>query len=160
MSARILGLALALLLGATVASAQVDSSIAAQIQLSRSDVRAQKKEMLRKALVLPDAESKVFWRLYQIVEADTKKLWDERLKIIQDYVATHDTLSNAAAGALVQRMFAWDEKRLKLNRDHFVMLSKELPGKTVAHFFQLDGFLNRAIEMQLASALPEVRNIK
>ena len=160
MNARVLGLALVLSLGTTVASAQVDSSFAAVIALSRTDVRAQKTELLRKALALPEAEANAFWRLYRIFEADTKKLWDERIKIISDYAAAHDTLSNAGASALVQRMFAWEEKRLKLNRDFFVILSKELPGKTVAHFFQLDGFLNRAIEMQIASTLPEVRQIK
>jgi len=160
MNGRVLSLALVWSLGATVASAQVDSSFAAKIALSRSDVRAQKAEMLRTALALPEAEAKVFARLYTLYEAETKKLWDERIKIIEDYARSYDTLSNAGAAELVQRMFRWEEKRLKLNRDQFVILSKELPGKTVAHFFQLDGYLNRAIEMQITSAIPEVRKIK
>jgi hypothetical protein len=36
-------------------------------------------------------------------------------------------------------------------------MSKKLPGKTVAHFFQLDGFLNRVVELKVIAALPEIR---
>jgi len=34
---------------------------------------------------------------------------------------------------------------------------KHLPAKTVAHFFQLNNFLNRVIELEVTAALPEVK---
>lgn len=55
------------------------------------------------------------------------------------------------------RVFDLDGRRVKLSRDQFNKFAKRLPAKTVAHFFQLDGFLNRVIDLQIAAALPEVR---
>ena len=167
MNARALSLTLALSLSATAASAQAaataapkDTSLATALALFRTDLRAQKATLLGKALALPEAEAKVFWPLHRQFEQETAKLWDERIKIIQDYAAAYDTLSDAGAVVLAERMFKWEEQRLKLNRDQFAIFSKQLPGKTVTHFFQLDGYINRVIELQIAGVMPEVRQIK
>jgi hypothetical protein len=69
----------------------------------------------------------------------------------------YDTLSNAKAREFVERAFDIDERRGKLNRSTYKTMAKKLPGKTVAHFFQLDGFLNRVIELKVIAALPEIR---
>jgi hypothetical protein len=69
----------------------------------------------------------------------------------------YDTLSDAKAREFVVRAFDIDERRVKLNRATYKTMSKKLPGKTVAHFFQLDGFLNRVVELKVIAALPEIR---
>ncbi len=167
MIVRVSGVALVLSLAGSLAAAQAptttppkDTSLAHALALFRTDLRAQKATLLGKALALPEAEAKVFWPLHKQFEAETAKLWDERIKIIQDFAAAGDTLSDAGAVALAERNFKWEEQRVKLNREQFAIFAKQLPGKTVAHFFQLDGYLNRVIELQIASALPEVRQIK
>jgi hypothetical protein len=169
MTARVFSVALALSLGGSYAAAQTptqtftpagDTSTANAIALMRTDLRAQKAQVLGKALALSDADAKVFWPLQRQFEVETAKLWDERIKIIQDYSAQYNTLTDAGAVALAERMFKWEEKRAKLNRDQFEIFAKQLPGKVATHFFQLDGFLNKVIEVQIASAMPEVRQIK
>jgi hypothetical protein len=146
-----------LLLVAVLQAQSPDTSLENAIALVRTDVRANKATLIGRALALPDSESQVFWPLYREFEAETAKLWDERLKLVRDYVAAYDTLSDARAREFVQRAFDIDERRVKLNRSTYKAMSKKLPGKTVAHFFQLDGFLNRVIELKVVSALPEIR---
>jgi hypothetical protein len=162
MIARVFGVALALSLGTSLAAAQTpaDTSLANAMNLFRTDLRAQKAGLIGKALALSDAEAQVFWPLHRQFETETAKLWDERIKLIQDYVARHDTLSDKGAVEIAERIFKWEEKRIKFTRDQFDIFAKQLPGKVVAHFFQLDGYLNRVIEVQIASAMPEVRQIK
>jgi hypothetical protein len=77
--------------------------------------------------------------------------------LIREYLTVYDTLSNAKARDLMLRVFDLDARRVKLSRDQFNKFSKRLPAKTVAHFFQLDGFLNRVIDLQIAAALPEIQ---
>lgn len=177
MFVRILGVALALSVSGSLGAAQTpppaqtppaaqpapvtptDSGIVNALALFRSDLRTQKSQVLAKALALPEAEAKIFWPLHRQYEVEMSKLWDERVTIIRDYATQHATLTDAGAIAIAERVFAWEEKRLKLNRDQLAIFSKQLPGKTVVHFFQLDGYLNRVIEVQLASAMPEVRQV-
>ena len=95
--------------------------------------------------------------MYREYEAQAAKLNDERVQLIHDYVSAYDNLTDAQAKSLVQRALELDERRGKLARDEFGRFTKKLPGKTVAHFFQLEGFLNRVIELQVLAALPEIQ---
>jgi len=148
---------LSLLLVAGLQAPAQDTSVATAIALLRSDVRANKAELIGRALALPDSQAQVFWPMYREYEAETAKLWDQRVQLIKDYVAAYDSLSDATARELMQRAFAIDEQRVKLNKSTFKKFAKKLPAKTVAHFFQLDGFLNRVMELKVIAALPEIR---
>jgi len=147
---------LSLLLVAALQAPAQDTSVTTAIALLRSDLRANKAELIGRALALPDSQAQVFWPMYREYEAETAKLWDQRVQLIKDYVAAYDSLSDAKARELTQRAFAIDEQRVKLNKSTFKKFAKKLPAKTVAHFFQLDGFLNRVMELKVVAALPEI----
>lgn len=134
-----------------------DTAMTNAIEMLRTNVRANKAELIGRALALPDSEASVFWPLYREYEAELMKLADERVVLIREYLTVYDTLSNAKARDLMLRVFDLDARRVKLSRDQFNKFAKRLSAKTVAHFFQLDGFLNRVIDLQIAAALPEVR---
>ena len=85
-----------LLVAALQAPAQ-DTSVANAIALLRSDVRANKAELIGRALALPDSQAQVFWPMYREYEAETAKLWDQRVQLIKDYIAAYDSLSDAKA---------------------------------------------------------------
>ena len=158
MIARIAGVAVLLSLAAAgAAQAQEDTSLTNAIELVRTNVRANKAELIGRALALPDSEASVFWPLYREYEAELTKLADQRVVLIREYLTVYDTLSNAKAKDIMLRVFDLDARRVKLSRDQFNRFARKLPAKTVAHFFQLDGFLNRVIDLQIAAALPEIR---
>jgi hypothetical protein len=145
--------------GAVSLSAQgtAQDSITQAIELMRSDVRANKADLIGRALALPDSQAAVFWPMYREYEAEFAKLADDRVALIKEYLVVYDTLSNAKAKDLMTRMYDLEARRVKLSRDTFNRFSKKLPAKTVAHFLQIDGFLNRVIDLQIAAALPEVK---
>ena len=162
MKARIAGLLALLSLtsaGAVSLRAQGTNqdSLTNAIEMMRTDVRANKADLIGRALALPDSQAKIFWPMYREYEADFAKLTDDRVALIKEYLAAYDTLSNAKAKDLMLRMYDLEARRVKLSRDTFNRFSKKLPAKTVAHFLQIDGFLNRVIDLQIAAALPEVR---
>jgi hypothetical protein len=136
------------------AAAVQDTSTAAAIELLRSDVRAKKVEIVTRAIPLTDAQAKVFWPLYRQYDLASSKLLDERVQIIRDFAAGYDSMTDATAVALSQRVFALEDARLKLRRDQFAIFAKQLPGKTVARFFQVDAYVNRAIDLKISDELP------
>jgi hypothetical protein len=148
---------LSLLLVASLQAPAQDTSMANAIALLRSDVRAGKAELIGRTLALPDSQAQVFWPMYREFEAETAKLWEQRVQLIKDYIAAYESLSDAKARELTQRAFDIDEQRVKLNKSTFNKFAKKLPAKTVARFFQLDGFLNRVMELKVVAALPEIR---
>ena len=162
MTARIAGL-VALLSLATAGAASLGAQGTAQdsltnaIELMRSNVRANKADLIGRSLALPDSQAAVFWPMYREYEAEFGKLADDRVALIKEYLAAYDSLSNAQAKDLMLRMYDLEARRVKLSRDTFNRFSKKLPAKTVAHFLQIDGFLNRVIDLQIAAALPEVK---
>jgi hypothetical protein len=162
MKVRIAGL-VALLSLATAGAVSLEAQGTAQdsltnaIELMRSNVRANKADLIGRALALPDSQAAIFWPMYREYEAEFGKLADDRVALIKEYLVAYDTLSNAKAKNLMLRMYDLDERRVKLSRDTFNRFSKKLPAKTVAHFLQIDGFLNRVIDLQIAAALPEVK---
>jgi hypothetical protein len=162
MTARIAGLVALLFLaaaGAVSLRAQgtAQDSLTTAIELMRSNVRANKADLIGRALALPDSQAAVFWPMFREYEAEFGKLADERVTLIKEYLTAYDTLSNAKAKDLMLRMYDLEARRVKLSRDTFNRFSKKLPAKTVAHFLQIDGFLNRVIDLQIAAALPEVK---
>jgi len=158
-------LVLPLLVGGLLASGSVlraqnpskDTSVANAIALLRTNVRADKATIIGHALALPDSQANIFWPMYREYEAQAAKLNDERVQLIHDYISAYDNLTDAQAKSLVQRSLELDERRGKLARDEFNRFTKKLPAKTVAHFFQLEGFLNRVIELKVLAALPEIQ---
>ena len=162
MTVRLAGLAVLVSLGAAGAvplrAQGQDTAMTNAIEMLRTNVRANKAELIGRALALPDSQASVFWPLYREYEADLMKLADERVVLIREYLTVYDTLSNAKAKDLMLRVFDLDARRVKLSRDQFNKFAKRLPAKTVAHFFQLDGFLNRVIDLQIAAALPEIQH--
>ena len=162
MNARIAGLVALLSLasaGPVSLSAQgtAQDSLTNAIELMRSNVRANKADLIGRALMLPDSQAALFWPMYREYEAEFSKLADERVTLIKEYLAAYDSLSDAKAKDLMLRMYDLEARRVKLSRDTFNRFSKKLPAKTVAHFLQIDGFLNRVIDLQIAAALPEVK---
>jgi hypothetical protein len=139
------------------AQGTAQDSLTQAIELMRSDVRANKADLIGRALALPDSQAAVFWPMYREYEAEFGKLADDRVALIKEYLVVYDTLSNAKAKDLMHRMYDLEARRVKLSRDTFNRFSKKLPAKTVAHFLQIDGFLNRVIDLQIAAALPEVK---
>jgi hypothetical protein len=162
MTPRIAGLITLLSLaaaGAVSLNAQgtAQDSLTNAIELMRSNVRANKADLIGRSLALPDSQATVFWPMYREYEAEFGKLADDRVALIKEYLVAYDTLSDAKAKDLMQRMYDLEARRVKVSRDTFNRFSKKLPAKTVAHFLQIDGFLNRVIDLQIAAALPEVK---
>jgi hypothetical protein len=79
------------------------------IALLRSDVQAQKTDIIGKTMQLNDADAKVFWPLYREYSTKQQTLGDQRVSVIKDYAAEYDTLTDAQADGLMDRMVKFDK---------------------------------------------------
>ena len=124
------------------------------IELLRSDLNAQKRQIVNETMQLDDKQARIFWPIYNDYEADLDKLGDEKLAIVQDYAANFLTMTNEKADELTQRVMVLDDQRMALRRKYYDLMKKSLPAILVVRFFQVENQIELLVDLKIASNLP------
>jgi hypothetical protein len=101
-----------------------------------------------------DAESTAFWPVYRDYTHDQQIIGDERVQLIKDYAANFNSMDDAKAKDMVQRMINIEDKTLNLREDYWPKFMKALGAKRAAKFYQVDNRLALLVNLQLTSAIP------
>ena len=132
-------------------------NLRAFIELARADLKTQKTLIIAQNIQFTDDEAAEFWPRHSEYNVALNRLLDERLQLLNEYVGIYKTMTDQQATALVNKVFAWEEKRTKLKRTWFKKFSKVVPAKKAAQFFQIENQLNAALDLQLAASLPLIK---
>lgn len=124
------------------------------IEVLRSDVQTQKKAIMTHAMAMTDAESTIFWPIYNDYQNELRKIGDERVSIIKEYAANFNTMSDEMATSLVKRSLKTQQDRLNLYKKYNAKLAKALSPKLAARWLQTEHAINTMIDLQIASELP------
>lgn len=127
------------------------------IALLRSDVQADKTDILRRKLALSNDDAKKFWPLQRKYEYDLGKLGDEHLDIVRGYALNWDNMSDQTARELGKRFLDYQKKRLELHEKYFDRFSKELSPTIAAKFFQIEIQMENMVDIGIASAVPLIQ---
>ena len=126
------------------------------IQLMRSDIQAQKEQIIAHTMQFSDAESTAFWPVYRDYAHDQQAIGSERVELIKDYAKNFDTLNDAKANELTERMLNLEAKNVNLRQSYWPKFAKALGAKRAAKFYQVDNRLTMMVNVQLASEIPLV----
>jgi len=126
----------------------------AYVALLRSDLKSRKTGFIAEGLRLSGKEAAVFWPVYKEYEADLKRLDEARLQLVKDYAENYDKMTDARAKELVERRLALEGQRVGLERKYFKRLTKVLPGRTAARFFQLDYRFGLLMSLKSVAEIP------
>jgi hypothetical protein len=127
------------------------------IALLRSDVQAQKTDIIGKTMQLSDTDAKAFWPLYREYANKQQTLGDQRVSVIKDYGAQYDTLTDAQADGLMDRMIKFNKSRNELTAQYFPKFKKAIGAKQAAKFVQVDNRLTLLVDLQLANSIPIIQ---
>ena len=124
------------------------------IELLRTDLNAQKRQIVNETMQLDDKQARIFWPIYNDYEANLDKLGDEKLAIVQEYATNFLTMTNEKADELAQRVMALDDQRMALRRKYYDLMKKSLPAILVVRFFQVQNQIQMLVDLKIASNLP------
>jgi hypothetical protein len=124
------------------------------IQMLRSEIGQDRREIVKSAMLLTQSESTIFWPLYDQYRAEIHGLGDRRVKLIADFVANRNAMSEDHAAQLTKEALSIEEDRVSVKQDYVKKMSKVLSARTVARFFQIDGKLDAAVDAELAARIP------
>jgi len=151
---------LAALLAWQPAASQVNEKFAdmtAEIELLRSVAQTERQAIVAKAMPLTDQESAVFWPLYAEYRAAVARINDQLVKLITDYAAQRDTLTDAQADALLADYFAYERDLLNLRKKYVKRFAEALPMIKATRFYQIDNKLDSLRWLGLAREIPLAR---
>src|SRR5512145_1127725 len=92
-------IAMVILFGAGLAFSQEKASDNMQVVIEK--IRADKKLLVAENMELTEAEAKAFWPVYKQYQDELFLLRTRAVKLIKDYSAAYETMSNATAKKLL-----------------------------------------------------------
>ena len=156
---RIRTLALGLLALPLFVSAQTNEqsvNMNDKIEMARSATELERKAVITRGLQLSGEESTEFWPIYDDYAAEKKRVNDRLVKIITDYAANFEDLSDELATSLVKDSMDVQEDLLKVRKKYLKKFKRVLTPKTLARFYQIENKLDAVANVTMAQGIPLV----
>ena len=133
------------------------TNLAPAIKMLRAEIGQDRRDIVAAAMLLTPSEGKTFWPLYDQYRAEMHTLGDRRVRLITDFIAHRDTMSEEQAEKLTEEALAIEKARIGVKEDYLPKMSKVLSARTVARFFQIDNKLDVVVEAELAARIPLIQ---
>ena len=124
------------------------------IQMLRQEVGKDRRDIVKANMLLTNSEATRFWPVYDEYRADMNKVGDRRVKLITDYAANRNSMSEDEGMRLLKEMIDIDKQILDTKQDYIKKFNKGLSARTTARFFQIDAKLDAAVNAALAAKIP------
>ncbi len=124
------------------------------IALLKSDVQSDKIEIITQLMNFTDAQSEIFWPIYNDFSNELMKLSDKRIANIKDFAANYDSLTDEKANQLIKNAFDFQGDRLSLNEKYYSKFAKALSPTVAAKYMQLEYEIQLIIDLSVNSNLP------
>ena len=127
------------------------------MQLVREKIQTDKKLFIAQNMNLMESEAKVFWPVYEDYQKELGKLLDKTAKLIDNYAANYQTMTEEAAKGLIDGYLALEGERVTLMKSFLPKFRKVLPEKKVARYYQLENKIDAVVNYGVAKQIPLVK---
>jgi hypothetical protein len=152
------GLTLSLLIFASSGVAQDKPADTMQIVLEK--VKADKKLLVAQNMQFTEAEAKGFWPVYEQYQSELFLIRARTAKLIADYAAAYDKMTNGMAKKLLDESMTIEALRLKLNKAYLSKFHKVLSDAKVVRYYQIENKINAALYYEFAANIPLIKTEK
>jgi hypothetical protein len=119
-------------------------------------VRSNRKAMVAVNLHLTDEEAAKFWPMYDRYQQEINATGDRAVKVIEEYIANFDSVSDDKAMKLIEEYLSADADRIKIRRTYMPQFAAILPGRKVARLYQIESKMDAVLRYDLASTIPVI----
>jgi DNA-directed RNA polymerase len=130
------------------------SDFAPVIAELRQEAGQDRRDIVRANMLLTETESARFWPLYDEYRAERQKIGDRRVRLITDFLAEENSMSEDDARTLANEDFAIGKDTSELKAKWYKKMTKVLSERTIARFFHIDEKLDAAADIALAANIP------
>ena len=144
-------LLIAVFLGLQFGSAQSDVE---EIDFIQSLIGAEKKSVVADFIQVPMAAKDGFWKLYDEYEAERKSIGKDRIALLKEYAEKYDGITAEETDDLLARAQKIRNSNNKLIDSYHKKIHKVAGSKAAAQFYQLESYLQAAIQVELVNNIP------
>lgn len=126
----------------------------AVVQLQRSHLRDQKREIIRQTMPLTDDEARAFWPIYDQYEEAVRKNNDKRLAIVADYLKYKSDMPAGKAAELINRVMEAQNEKHELKRSYVKELGTVLTGRQALRLLLMENKMDLQIDAEIAAQIP------
>jgi hypothetical protein len=125
-----------------------------EIAAARNVAQSDRKTIVDHSMQLTPQESTAFWPVYNKYREDVTRVNDQLVKVITDYAAQRETLTDAQANKLLADYLAFEQNALDVRKKYLKQFTAVLPVTKVARFYQIENKLDVLQRLGLASEIP------
>lgn len=130
------------------------ADLAPAIAELRQETGQDRREIVKTNMLLTKSEGTIFWPLYDQYRAERNKLGDRKVRLITDFAAGIDAMSQDEAKRLTKEFLAIEKEKIAIKESYVAKMSKVLSARTVARFFQIDQKFDATVDLALAAQIP------
>ena len=137
--------------------AQAQDKPADNMEIVKEKIRSDKKLLVATNMQLTESEANAFWPVYETYQAELGKLVEREIKLIENFAANIETMSDDVAKDLLDNSMSIDSDYQKLRQTYLAKFRGVLSDKKVARYYQLESKINAVFEYELARKIPLVQ---
>lgn len=137
--------------------AQIESFDSTYIEGIKKDLKGTYTEIVKQNLKLTDDQAKIFWPLYDEFMNARNPIFEERVKITEDYMMNYYSLDDETARELLNRSVQLNQALFDVRKEYLDKMLEQLPAPLVGKFFQLDNRISALVDLVRMSSTPLVR---
>ena len=111
-------------------------------------------DLIGGVLDLTDEEAAAFWPLYEKYLGEVGAVWDQRISIIEQYLAHRTTMSAEEARQILADSMLARKKRVELDLKWSEVFDDVLPPQKVVRLFQAENKLETMMAMEIVRDVP------
>jgi hypothetical protein len=149
-----LGALASLSLVAVPAAAQQSVTAQDDIKVTREQIRRDRGEVVRAAMVLDSAEAAKFWPLYQQYKDEQAKIGDKSMKALTDFAAKYDALDDTNSKSVLDNWLGARADQAKLAQKWRPKFAKAIGEKKTLRFYQVESKLDAIVQGEVLLNIP------
>ncbi len=121
----------------------------------------EKKAIMDEYLQFADTETKdAFWELYNAYEDQRKEIGNKRVDLLQRYVNDYINMPESEMDELLGQVTKMNSDYVKLLNSYIKKIKKKVGIKQAAQFYQIENYLNNAINTSIAEQIPFIGELE
>jgi hypothetical protein len=128
------------------------------MQILLEKLRADKKLIVSQNMQLTESEARAFWPVYARYQDELFLLRVRTTKMISDYAATYETMTNDTARKILEEYLNIEMLGWKLRQAYLPEFRKILPEMKVLRYFQIENKIQAALMYELAGKIPLMKS--
>ncbi|MDG2155800.1 MAG: hypothetical protein P8M26_07645, partial [Gammaproteobacteria bacterium] len=139
---------------ATPAPAATPATDTAAMQLTISQVQAERQQIVAENLPLTAEQAPAFWKTYREYSNERAKLVEQEGQLILEFINNYDNLSEKQAKDLIDSFLKVDNGYLKLKKKYVSRYRKSLSETQTFRYFQIENKMDDILAYEMSSLIP------